>query len=283
MLNGEFVPADKACLSARNRGLLYGEVYSMVMRACSSKVYFFENYYNKLLQELAETGIPKPALMNEKMLEHDIYLLLQKCRIYKGANVRITVFRNENESFYVTNTLGSSVIIEIEHNHCENYTLNEIGLRVAVAEFMKLPNDKLPFRVSPNALGFTQLSEYFNEYQADSFLLINKDDLLIQAPDGNVVFVAGNQALIPGFSRLYTHDVLMEPLEEALQNAGLKLLYDAEIRPRDLINVDEVYIIDSLHGIRWVQAFGEKRFYHRYAVVVNKCLVDIATKSLQLQ
>ncbi|MBP7076503.1 MAG: aminotransferase class IV [Bacteroidales bacterium] len=276
MLNGAFLPAENPCIMPGNRGMLYGEVVWQTMRGASSKVFFFDAYFEHLCDEMNMKGIPLPALFSSKIVEHDIFLLLQKCRIYRGSLVRITVFRNENDSFFYQADSPVSVLIEAENHPDQHYLLNETGLRMAAFEDILYPSVKPVFTASYQALGFTGIEKYIRLLNANNVFLVNDEGNIFQAPDANVMFIKDNDLFIPSERYLYSTDVLCGYVENAAEKIGLSVSRDSEIQPRDLLNFDEVLLIDSIHGIRWVQAFGEKRFYNRVATKLTSALCDLA-------
>ncbi|HQP05274.1 MAG TPA: aminotransferase class IV [Bacteroidales bacterium] len=276
MLNGSFLPAENPCIMPGNRGLLFGEVVWQSMRGCSSKVFFFDTYFDHLCEELDKKDIQRPSLFTSKIIEHDIFLLLQKCRIYTGALIRITVFRNANNDYFYYPDVPVSVLIEAESHIDQHYTLSETGLKMAAFEEVLFPSVIPNFTSTLQGLGFAGMQKHFSSYHVDNLFLVNDDGNIFQTPDANVMFIKDNDLFIPSERYLYSTDVLCGYVENAAEKIGLSVSRDSEIQPRDLLNFDEVLLIDSIHGIRWVQAFGEKRFYNRVATKLTSALCDLA-------
>ena len=98
MLNGNIMPSDTPCLSYDNRGLLWGDSFSVQLRGNSCFVYDFSSYFACISRIAESMGMQADESFSAKSFANDISLLLKKNRIYKEFVATITIFRNSNNT-----------------------------------------------------------------------------------------------------------------------------------------------------------------------------------------
>lgn len=272
MLNGEFQLSAEPSLMAGNRGFLYGEIVHRSMRANSGKAFFFDYYFDSLSNELQQRGLKLPPLFSEPLLEHDVFLLLQKNRVYQGAYVRISVFREANDAFFYDENAAVSVMIEAWRHPEQQYRLNDKLVRAVINESLILPvehlEEEIPFYKTSLAGGMKGMAAL----DADVALLMNENNHIVQAADANIVLVLGNELYLPPQAFLITRDVICDAFFDVVSSAGYQVNENTLISPYDLARFDEALLLDSIHGMRWIGACGEKRFYHKQAEVMCELL-----------
>ena len=53
---------------------------------------------------------------------------------------------------------------------------------------------------------------------------------------------------------------------------------ESTVTVQDLLEADEVFLTDVIHGIRWVGAFRNKRYFHTYSKQLLQSLNDLQQK-----
>ncbi|HOE04098.1 MAG TPA: aminotransferase class IV [Bacteroidales bacterium] len=268
MINGNFLPADGPCLMAGNRGFLYGEIAHRSMRAASGKAFFFDYYFDSLHDELVQRGFRLPQLFRGKLVEHDVFLLLQKCRVYQGAWVRMSVYRDGGDGLLFGDDDSVSVMLEAWKHPQQEFVLNEVPVKISISEDVILPESG---RTMTDAGRLLRRSS--NDPQ-HCLLFMNKHHHIVQAAGANLVLVKGRELYFPPVEALVTRDVICDVFADTVTNAGYRIVENALVNPYDMAGFDEVLLLDSLHGLRWIGAFGEKRYFRKQADVLCRLLVE---------
>lgn len=260
MLNGEFMQTDKPCLNYNNRGLMWGDSFSVQLRGNSCFVYDFDSYFT-CIEKMAKTfGMENGKNFTPKALANDIYLLLRKNRIYKEFVVTITIFREskseKNEK--VTDNNSFSTLLSVESLPHEFYGINKNGIFLDVLDFDSIAPQKtipnFPFELlcgnimKENNLDDLVITDgngnYKRSIHSDIFFL--KDNLLIYASAPDIIS---------------TNNVFASRIAE-LCTKNLKMKLDKKPVCQDTLkNVDGMFLADPINGIRWVVGLGKNRFY----------------------
>ncbi|NLA25609.1 MAG: aminotransferase class IV [Bacteroidales bacterium] len=276
ILDGEFKLSSEPCLYAGNRGFLNAEVVSVSMRACSGKAFYFSYYFESLISQLNSMGIAIPAMLKEKILEHDVFLLLQKSRIYQGAFVRINVFRNQNDNFFYSDDDKISILIEAWEHKEQTYSFDKNPLQAVVNEDIILPSTgNINFYSLPLSLK-ANLRKKHNEKGNIVHFLMNDLGYITQTPQSNLAFIIDREIYLPPESSLISKDIILDAFIDGCLAAKYKLFENINLKPLDLANFDEILLIDSLHGIRWIGSFGEKRYLRNQSEKLSNLLASNA-------
>ncbi len=128
MLNSEIIRSSEPCLFSDNRGILFGDTFSIELRGNSSKAFLSETHFDYLISVMKIMGMERPLFLKRSIFETDLELLLQKNRIYKGFSAMVSVFRSGTGFSRISNENTASVLISVEALPDEYYALNEKGL-----------------------------------------------------------------------------------------------------------------------------------------------------------
>ena len=128
MLNGTRMPSDSPCLKYDNRGLLWGDSFTVKLRGNSCRVYDFNNYFLCICKMAESIGLEPDELFKPKIFANDLMLLLKQNRIYKEFCATITIFRNSTGTNKITDTDTFSTLVSVESLPHEFYSINKDGI-----------------------------------------------------------------------------------------------------------------------------------------------------------
>ncbi|MDD2634576.1 MAG: aminotransferase class IV [Bacteroidales bacterium] len=275
MLNSEILPADKPCLFANNRGLKYGDAFSILLRGNSSKVFLFEQNFDFFIEYMRKSKMQVPVLFEKSIFATDIELLLQKNRIYQGFKAEVTVFRNASET-KLSDDNTVSVLITVEKNETEWFKLNNKGLKIDVADWFYIPDFICKNSAYPVFSEEFLLKSNLNFSEADQWLLIDEKQIILRTTDAVLFCTKGKSIYIPKNILPNYYNVFVNFALLTLQELGYQV-YKADITRADLIEFDELFLIDPVNGIRWCLAYKGKRYFHK----TSDILLDAINKLLQ--
>ncbi len=275
MINGEILPANKPCLFANNRGLKYGDAFTIALRGNSSKVFLFDQNYELFIKSMEKLKMIVPVLFKKSIFETDIELLLQKNRIYQGFKAEVTVFRNASET-KLSNDNTVSILITVKKTEKEWFQLNSKGLKIDIADWFYIPD----FISKNNIISiFSEellLSNNLHFADADQWLLTNEKKIILRTADAVLFCVKGKsvyipKTILPNYYKVFANFVL-----GILQKLDYQI-YKADITDSDLAEFDELFLVDPVNGIRWCLAYKEKRYFHK----TSENLLDSINERLQ--
>ena len=106
--NGRFVEKGQPLFEASNRAFCYGDGCFETIHANGTKVQFVFEHFSRLERSLRKLQIENPFDLDS--FQEEIEKLLNKNRIYKGARVRLAVFRNAGGLYTPADNSASFII-----------------------------------------------------------------------------------------------------------------------------------------------------------------------------
>ena len=258
MLNGTIMPSDSPCLSYTNRGVLWGDSFSVRLRGNSCIVYDYSNYFKCIVRIAESMGMENDGSFGEKSFANDIILLLKKNRIYKEFVATITIFRNSNTTDKVADKNTFSTLVSVESLPHEFYSINKDGIFTDIFDASMLT---------------TNIQNPTFRYELISGKLLserNVEDLIITDNQGNYrsslhsdIFFMKDKSLVyaSNYDQISVNTIFSSRI---MQLAKLKLgmgIYKSPINSSKLKSIDAMFLADPVNGIRWVIGLGRERFY----------------------
>jgi branched-chain amino acid aminotransferase len=109
----------------------------------------------------------------------------------------------------------------------------------------------------------------------DDALLMNHDGLIVEAISSNILLIKDRELLTPDLSKGGLPGIMRTQVMALARAAG----YQVSVGPvteREMHWADECLLTNSVQGIRWVLAYGQKRYFHRHADRLLKELNRVA-------
>lgn len=260
LVNGSFVPTEDYQISLAESELLH---FSEKFRAMRSSFPFFEEtlqliqlkllYYNQLFPEFTAN--------NGSGLKRQLERTLTKNKHFLGAIVTLT-FRFSGQKV--------TYIIQSEKTEPIGYELNEKGLYVEIINPIKKSTSSLSNLSLGSEIYWHIASNHLKESTADELLIVNTSNGIIEAPESNIYLIK-DKAVLGASSERGAYEDITKPL--ILNLVGrLKLGYSEsqEITETNLREADELLIVNSIKGIRWVIGFEGKRYFNKTIRKINE-------------
>lgn len=259
--NGELVQSDIALLSAGNRAFCYGDGVFETIRCRNSEPLFFDKHYLRLRNALHHVKMELPASCTEEYFRIQINSLLQKNRFYKGARVRLNVFRSEGGLYTPTSRQAEFIITSTELEN-EFFEQNEKGLHIGIYEEMRKEINPLARFKTSSALLNVMASIWKTENDFNDCLLTNTAGHLIESLSSNLFCVIDNKLVTPAIESGCVDGTMRRTVIELAMKNNLPVAEVTALQKKHLLEADELFLTNAIQGITWVGAFGHKRYFH---------------------
>jgi branched-chain amino acid aminotransferase len=121
-----------------------------------------------------------------------------------------------------------------------------------------------------NKITHVTASIFANENQLDSSLLINEDKNVIEAANGNLFMVMGNQLITPPITEGCLNGIMRKQIIALAKQIDSIEVIETPISPFDLQKADELFITSVIMGIRPITKYRKKEF----GVLVSQVLLE---------
>ena len=263
--NGEILPKNGKFLNHRNRGLRYGDSLFESLRAVNGKVFFWEDHYLRLMASMRMLRMEIPMEFTMEFLEENIQKSITVNHLSEtAARIRLTVFRDEG-GLYLPKTNRISFIIEADPLSSAFYVVSEDHYEVELFKDYYVNPDLLSTLKTNNKIINVVGSIYAQENDYDNCLLLNNAKQVVEALNGNLFLVNGNIIKTPPLEDGCMNGILRKKLMEIIKKLEGYDLQETSISPFELQKADELFITNSIIGIRPISKYRKKEFGHTVA------------------
>lgn len=273
--NGEYLKNDKPVLNYNNRAFGYGDGLFETMHAFGTNVQFIINHYERLLNGMRILKLQKPVFFTIEYLREKITRLLNANKIFQGARIRLTVFR-EAEGYYTPTANSISYLIETTPLVKGNYELNKKGLIIDTYNQIKKPINSLSNYKTLNSLIFVLSGIYKLENKLDDCIILNERNNVCESISSNIFIIKRGKIYTPSLVEGCVAGIMRKNIILAAQKSGLEVFDNGSLKPDDLLLADEIFLTNAISGIRWVVAFKNKRYFNKEAGKLLKKINEMA-------
>lgn len=264
-LNGNLVEADSVLM--HNRAFLYGDAVFETLKLVNGKVLFMEDHYFRLMASMRIIRMQIPMNFTLEYLEELIIQLAERNSCSASCRVRLTVYRNDG-GYYLPLTRSVSFLISVKPMDNHVYTISNESYEVELFKDFYVTKQLLSTIKSTNRLINTVGSIFAEENGYQNCLLLNEEKNVVEALNGNIFMLIGNQLITPPLSEGCLNGVMRKQILTLAKNtAGIEVIEKA-ISPFDLQKADELFITNVISGTQPITKYRKKEFESLFAKVL---------------
>jgi branched-subunit amino acid aminotransferase/4-amino-4-deoxychorismate lyase len=260
LYNGVFQLAEEKLISHQNRAFCFGDAVFESIHCLGTLPQFIENHWARLNHGMSVLKMSPGKEFTIAFLSEMIGKLLNKNRVYKGARVRIVVFRDEG-GLYTPDQNSISWIMESMPLENEKFELNKKGLTIDIFDEVHKPVNILSNIKTVNAIIFVLAGIYRKENKLDDCIILNQYGRLAEFVSSNLYLVNGNTIITPPLTEGCIAGTMRVSMIKAASLSGYKI-EERGILEHHLLDAEEVFMTNAIRGIQWVGAYKEKRFFN---------------------
>lgn len=261
--NGVLLDSDLQ-LTVSNRSFLYGDGVFETLKVVNNKILFFEDHYFRLMASMRIIRMQIPMNFTLEYLEEEILKLVASNGIQNSARIRFTVYRNEG-GFYLPDDNSISYVIQASKLESIVYEIKKRIFEVDLYKDFVVPKQLLSTLKTANKLTHVTASIFANENQLDSSLLINEDKNVIEAANGNLFMLMGNQLITPPVSEGCLNGIMRKQILTLSKLIDSIEVVEQPISPFDLQKADELFITNVITGIQPITKYRKKEYGFKLA------------------
>ncbi len=266
--NGEMQSSD-ITLSNSNRGFLYGDGVFETLKIVNNKILFLEDHYFRLMASMRIVRMQIPNNFTLEYLEEQVLHLAKVSNCVNSARVRLTVFRNDG-GFYLPQTRSVSFIIQIVPLHETAYSFSDAIYEVDLYKDFFITKQLLSTIKTTNKMINITGSIFADENDLQNCLLLNNEKNVVEALNGNLFMLIGNQLITPSIEEGCLNGIMRKQvLQIAKEMKNLEVL-EQPISPFELQKADELFITNVIIGIQPITKYRKKEYNSSF----SKTLVE---------
>jgi len=267
--NGHLISIYEPSISFTNRAFRYGDALFETIRLCNNKLMFLKDHVNRLKIGMTVLRMNLPAEFNTENLQEFIIQLLKHNTHAPHARIRLTVFRNEG-GYYTPETNDISFLIESEEMD-NTYELNQKGYWIDLYGDLKKSINKLSNIKSANALLYVMAGISKQSMKLDDCFIVNETGSICESINANIFVVKNGTLYTPPLSEGCVAGIMRKQIMH-LAHENKILVFESPLSTYTILNGDEVFLTNSVGGVKWVGQFRDKFYTNKTAVFFSEKL-----------
>ena len=269
--NGNLIIDSAFQISPNNRSFRYGDGCFETMKVIKGQLLLGDYHFDRLFNSLKLLQFELPNYFTKEYLLDHIISLVNKNHHQKLARIRLVIYRGNGGLYDAENHFPNCLIQSWELNPANN-VLNENGLITDVFTGAKKVGDDYSGIKSNNYLGYAMAALWVKQQKINDAFLLNAFERVADATIANVFIIKGDTIKTPLLQEGGINGIMRRVLIERLPTIGLKV-EETLLSIDDLLDADELFLSNSIYGIRWVKQFRERHYNNEKSKFIHKKLI----------
>ncbi len=253
--NNQFYGKNEFSISLENRAFLYGDGLFESVKVFNGRAFNLDAHLNRMFEGAKLLNLD--FRMSKEDMQNQINLLLKANKIQESAYLKIMIFRNEGGKYFAANNQASFLIITVTDSQ-KQFELNKNGIELGLFSAQLKPMSKLSNFKTISALQSVVCANEAREKGKDDCLMLNSENNIIESANSNIFYVKESVIYTPRLSEGCV-DGSMRNLIMNLKQLTFQI-QETKVELEQLLNADEVFLTNSIQGVRWVASIEDSVF-----------------------
>jgi len=271
--NGNIINEEDFKSGINNRALQYGDGIFETMHAAGNKVQFFYEHMDRLIKsmKMLKMEVPVRFTVDTIGLQEEIARILNKNKLFKGARVRLSVYRKAG-GYYAPTSNEAEYIIQCSNLNATYYPFNAKGYLIDIYDEIPKPINYFSRLKLVSSSLFVMAGIYKTENQLDECLIINTKGNIAEGISSNVFVVKENTIQTPSLREGCLAGIMRQKVIEIGRKMEYNVQDEAIIKVNDLMAADEIFFTNAVLGIQWAVGFKQRRYYNKVSGILSEAL-----------
>ena len=263
--NGELLHKNTDFFNENNRGVQLGDAVFEELRVINGDVIFLEDHYLRLMSSMRILRMEIPMNFTMEFMEEEILKLISEDGLRETKQIKFTVYRNTSDnnfsksdnsiSYFITSTTLINPFFVLDDKAYEVELFKDFYKNSSMLSNLDTNNKIL------NVVGSIYAQE--NDYQ--DCLLLNERKQVIEALNGNVFIVKGNQVKTPPITDGCVNSVIRKKIIDIVSKLNEVEFLEESLSPFELQKADELFIANNVNGLVSITKYRKKDFVNTTA------------------
>lgn len=255
--------ADTPAISPADHSYRYGDGLFETMKVAGGEIRLADLHFDRLFSGLKILKIQPSVFFTPEKIAGEIVALCKKNNCEKKSRVRLSISRGSGGLYDCDNHF--SYLIECWPLSPAIDDWNENGLVIDIYPDARKPIDQFSNLKSANYLPYVMAAIWAKENKLNEALVLNAANRICDATTANLFWVKDREIFTPNLGEGCVAGVMRKHILDfklRIANFGFQLK-DAACDEGDILTADEVFLTNSIYGIRWVKQCGTKTYSNK--------------------
>lgn len=260
--NNTFIASEEFKIDSSNRSFRYGDGLFETIFVSNQIPVFIHLHIERLHKGMQFMQLHIPAEWTADYFAGFISELAKKNN-YQNSRCRISVWR-AGAGYYLPDSNQAEVLIELQALENENYILNTAGLKLGV--YRDLPKMIHPFSAikSAQSVPYILASLFAREQKLDDAVLVNTAGRVVDATSSNIFIYKERKLFTPANDEGGVEGIMRKVIIALCRMEGIEVI-EKGIEVNELLYAEEIFLTNSISGIKWVESFQYKKYTNQFA------------------
>lgn len=266
--NDKIYKHGTAIINPDNRSLRYGDGIFETLKVIKGKIQLRDYHFERLFLGMETLKFETPKNFTAAYFENKILALCKKNLHDSFTRVRLMVFRGNGGLYDAENHLPNYIIQtwSIENND----ELNSNGLTIDIYPDAKKSCDNLANLKSNNYLPYVMGALYAKQIKVNDCILLNNFNRVCDTTVANIFIIKNDFIYTPPLNDGCVAGVMRRFIIEKLYTYFK--IEEKSISIEDLEKADEVFVTNSIKGIRWIKQFQDNQYSNMGVKKIHRIL-----------
>lgn len=256
--NGKIISTADPIFLYNNRSFRFGDGIFETIKLVDNQPHLFEKHFDRLMNGVNFLKMNISKEWTSDYFKKQIKKLAEKCEFSECARVRLTIYRG-NGGYYTPLSMDAEYLLEMDAHTKKSYTLNRNGLNIDIFPAMEKSPGIYANLKTCNAHLYIMASIRKKEKKLDDCIIVNTFSRVAEAISSNIFLINNEKLYTPPLTEACIEGVMRSTVIELAEKMNIEC-HETPIPLEELFNADEMFLTDSIHGIRWVKKYKIKEF-----------------------
>lgn len=271
--NGSILKTGKLFISPDNRSFRYGDGFFETMKIVNGKIILEELHLERLFSSLDRMQFQRPDYFTADYVREHMLAVAKKNFHDRLGRIRFTIFRGDGGLYDVNNHFPHHLIqsFPLEHAHRK---INENGLVIDIYRDARKVCDEFANIKHNNFLPYVMGALWAKKHHLNDVLILNPYDRVAEATIANIFIVKDGVIKTPSLAEGPVNGVMRRYLLKCIRDENMPLEV-VPLQVSDVTEAAEIFLTNSIHGIRWVKELGQNGYLNQVASLLQEKFVSI--------
>lgn len=271
-LNGKIIREDHCGISPNNRSFRYGDGCFETMKMVEGTILFSAYHFERFFHTLGKLQFECPKDLTSELLLQQIITLAKKNYHHKLGRIRLMAFRGDGGIYDLVSPKPNYLIQTWTLNEANN-SMNENGLIIDFYKDAIKACDSFSNLKSNNYLGYAMAALWAKKNHLNDALVLNSNASIADATIANVFMIKAGQVNTPSIADGCVNGVMRRHIVASLPNINIPI-QEGAVTVEALLSADEVFLTNSIYGIRWVKSIQAATYHNTITTMIYKKLIQ---------
>lgn len=267
--NGALHKDTEKIFNISNRGFLYGDGWFDSLRISEGRLPLWNLHYSRIREASGLLGFNVDSLPPSATLFHHAMEVVKANSIQEGR-LRISFYRTAG-GLYAPETDDIEFVISAKSIERTGWELNEEGIDLGLTTVIQKPLQPISRVKSANAMVYVLAGREMKASNCHEMVLLNQSGNVCEAISSNLFVVINGAVYTPPLSEGCVAGIMRQIIIELAAEVRQKV-FETQLRPSDLLMADEVFLTNSIAGIKWVGTYKNKKYQHKISTLLAAAL-----------